>query len=54
MVQILYEAEITGGKLKGSEEGEAGIYPHHDFPPISTTRTGSQNAMKAYLAKAAR
>jgi len=51
MVQILYEAEITGGQLKGSDEGEARIYSLAEFPQISPARTGSQKAMQAYLAK---
>jgi ADP-ribose pyrophosphatase YjhB (NUDIX family) len=51
MVQILYEAEITGGQAKGSEEGMAKIIPLSEFPAISPARTGSQKAMQAYLAK---
>ena len=51
MVQFIYEAEIVGGRLKGSDEGEAKVFPLDAFPPISPTRTGSQKAMQAYLAK---
>jgi len=51
MVQFMYEAEITGGELKGSDEGQAQIFPLKEFPPISAHRTGSQKAMQAYLAK---
>lgn len=52
MIQILYEAEIVGGEVKGSDEGAARIFPLNEFPPISERRTGSQCAMQAYLAKA--
>lgn len=51
MVQFMFEAEIVGGKLKGSAEGAAGIFPLQDFPSISSRRTGSQKAMQAYRAK---
>jgi 8-oxo-dGTP diphosphatase len=51
LVQFFYEAEIVGGELKGSDEGPARIVPLSEFPPISPTRTGSQMAMQAYLAK---
>jgi len=51
MIQILYEAEIIGGQLKGSDEGSAQIFPLNEFPAISTPRTGSQRAMQAYLTK---
>jgi len=51
MVQIMYEAEIIGGEVKGSDEGIAKIFPLKEFPPISHRRTGSQKAMQAYLAK---
>lgn len=54
MVQFLYEAEITGGQVKGSDEGPARIIPLSELPPISAPRTGSQKAMQAYLAKCAR
>lgn len=48
MVQILYEAEIIGGELKGSDEGSAQIYRLDEFPPISPKRIGSQRALQAY------
>lgn len=51
MVQIMYEAEIVGGQLEGSDEGAAQIFPLNKFPPISPSRTGSQRAMQAFLAK---
>jgi 8-oxo-dGTP diphosphatase len=51
MVQIMYEAEIIGGQVKGSDEGAAKIFPLSEFPTISPSRTGSQKAMQAYLAK---
>jgi ADP-ribose pyrophosphatase YjhB (NUDIX family) len=53
MIQIMYEAEIVGGELKGSDEGAARIFPVKDLPPISSPRIGSQKAMQAYLAKQA-
>ncbi|MBN2548791.1 MAG: NUDIX domain-containing protein [Anaerolineales bacterium] len=52
MIQIMYEAEIVGGQLKGSDEGAARIFPWGELPAISPTRTGSQKAMQAYLEKA--
>lgn len=51
MVQFMYEAEIVGGEVKGSNEEIARIIPLQEFPPISHHRTGSQKAMQAYLAK---
>lgn len=51
IVQIFYEAEITGGDLKGSDEGEAKIFPLDDFPAISTRRIGSQKAIQLYQAR---
>lgn len=51
MVQIMYEAEITGGELRGSSEGAARMFPLEEFPPICQHRTGSQRAMQAYLAR---
>lgn len=51
MVQILYEAEIIGGELKGSDEGDAKIFPFDEFPVISSKRIGSQKAMQAHQAK---
>jgi ADP-ribose pyrophosphatase YjhB (NUDIX family) len=51
MIQIMYEAEIIGGQVKGSDEGAAKIIPLREFPTISPARTGSQKAMQAYLAK---
>jgi ADP-ribose pyrophosphatase YjhB (NUDIX family) len=53
LVQFMFEAEITGGELKSSEEGVAHLYLLKNFPPISAHRTGSQKAMEAYLAKLA-
>ncbi|MCB0127274.1 MAG: NUDIX hydrolase, partial [Caldilineaceae bacterium] len=51
MVQFFYEAEIIGGILAGSDEGDARIYPFDGFSVISSTRTGSQRAMQLYHAK---
>lgn len=51
MIQIMYQAEIVGGELKGSDEGVAQVFPLDEFPTISPSRTGSHKAMQAYLAK---
>jgi ADP-ribose pyrophosphatase YjhB (NUDIX family) len=51
MVQFMFEAEITGGALRDSDEGTAHLFPLSSFPPISTHRTGSQKAMEAYRKK---
>jgi hypothetical protein len=51
MILIMYEAEIVGGELKGSDEGAARIFPLNEFPTVSPSRTGSQEAMEAYRAK---
>ena len=48
MVQFFFKAEVFGGDLKGSEEGEAKIYPLESFPAIASGRTGSQMALQAY------
>ena len=53
MVQFMFEAEISGGELKSSQEGTAVLYPLMEFPPISSRRTGSLRAMEAYRAKLA-
>jgi 8-oxo-dGTP pyrophosphatase MutT (NUDIX family) len=52
IVQIMYEAEITGGQAKGSAEGAAEIVPLNQFPAISSTRTVSRKALLTYLTKA--
>ncbi len=51
MVEIMYEAEIVGGELKGSDEGAAQIFPFNELPEISPLRTGSAKALQAYRAK---
>jgi len=51
VIQIMYEAKIVGGTLRGSDEGAAEIFPHGEFPAISSSRTGSQRAMQVYLSK---
>lgn len=51
MVQFMYEAEIIGGEIKGSDEGKAEIFPEKEFPLISSKRIGSQRAMQAYIVK---
>ncbi len=51
-VQFMYETEIIGGEIRGSDEGRAEIFPPGKFPPISSKRIGSQRAMQAYISKA--
>ena len=51
IIQIMYEAEIIGGEVRGSSEGAARLFPVEEFPPICKYRTGSQKAMQSYLAK---
>ena len=51
MVQFFFEAKILDGDLKGSDEGDAMVYPLESFPAISSKRTGSQMAMEAYRNK---
>jgi 8-oxo-dGTP diphosphatase len=51
VVQIIYEARIIGGELRGSDEGDARLFPPHEFPAISSRRTGSKRAIGLYLAK---
>jgi ADP-ribose pyrophosphatase YjhB (NUDIX family) len=50
MVQFMYEARVIGGALRGSQEGEAKIFPLQAFPGIVyPERTGSWKAIHAYL-----
>jgi ADP-ribose pyrophosphatase YjhB (NUDIX family) len=51
LVQFMYEARITGGELKGSDEGEARIFPEAELPAVSSYRTGSRKAIDAYISK---
>jgi 8-oxo-dGTP diphosphatase len=51
VIQIMYEAIVVGGELRGSDEGEAKMFPLGEFPAISSSRKGSQRAMQAYLSK---
>jgi 8-oxo-dGTP pyrophosphatase MutT (NUDIX family) len=51
VIQMMYEASVVGGKLRGSDEGEVKIFPHGEFPAISSSRTGSQRARQVYLSK---
>jgi len=51
MVQFLYEARIIGGELKGSDEGQANIFPLREFPKVSSRRIGSQKAIALYFSK---
>jgi 8-oxo-dGTP diphosphatase len=51
MIQFMYEARVTGGELRGSDEGIARIYPLEAFPGIiCPERSGSWNAIMTYLA----
>lgn len=49
LVQFMYEAAITGGELRSSDEGEAKLFAEGNLPAISSKRTGSQKALEAYL-----
>ncbi len=51
VVQIIYEAKVIGGRIKGSDEGKAKIIPENNLPAFSSTRKGSQKAFQYYLAK---
>jgi ADP-ribose pyrophosphatase YjhB (NUDIX family) len=51
MVQFMYEARITGGELRGSQEGEARMIPENKLPAVSSHRVGSKKAIEAYLSK---
>ena len=52
LLQFMYEARVTGGELRGSDEGKAGIYPPDAFPSIvCPERRGSWNAITTYLAR---
>ena len=46
----LYEARITGGQLRHSDEGRAHFYPLAELPAIAADRKGSQVALKMFLA----
>lgn len=52
VVQIMYEAKIIGGRIKGSDEGRAALIPLNTLPPFSSTRKGSQKTIQYYLSKA--
>ncbi|MEW5872869.1 MAG: NUDIX domain-containing protein [Chloroflexota bacterium] len=49
MVYFLYEARAVGGKLKGSDEGDARVYPLEALPAIPPQRAGSWRAMQMFL-----
>ena len=51
LVQFMYEARITGGELRGSEEGEARMFQTADLPAVSSNRMGSRKALEAYLSR---
>ena len=49
-IQFMYETRVIGGELRGSDEGEAMIYPIEAFPDVvCPERTGSWNAITEYL-----
>ncbi|MEZ4662744.1 MAG: NUDIX domain-containing protein [Caldilineaceae bacterium] len=50
MIYFVYEAHITGGGLRHSDEGRAQFYPLAELPAIATGRKGSQMALKMFLA----
>ena len=50
-ITFFFEAQSTGGQLRGSEEGQTAVFPLAQFPPIAPTRKGSTHAMQLYLAR---
>jgi ADP-ribose pyrophosphatase YjhB (NUDIX family) len=54
LVQFMYEARITGGELRGSQEGEAKMFSVAELPAVSSHRMGSKKAIETYLSKASR
>jgi len=51
MIQFMYETRIIGGELRGSDEGDAKIFPLEAFPEIVyPKRSGSWRAINTYLA----
>lgn len=51
ILYFMYEAQIIGGTLQGSDEGAARLVPRDKFPQIATGRHGSRRAIKTYFAK---
>ena len=51
LTYFMYEAKVIGGKLQGSDEGKARIYPLEAFPDVvCPERAGSWKAITTYLA----
>ena len=51
LVYFMYETRVISGNLRGSDEGEAKVYPLEAFPDIvCPERSGSWGAIRAYLA----
>lgn len=48
---FMYEAEIIGGSLRGSEEGEAMLVDMQKMPPVATGRHGSRRTLDLFFAK---
>ncbi len=51
VVQIVYEAKVIGGTIRGSDEGKATIISENNLPAFSSSRKGSQRAYQYYLSK---
>jgi ADP-ribose pyrophosphatase YjhB (NUDIX family) len=52
IIQFMFETRVVGGKLRGSTEGEARIFPREAFPGIVyPERSGSWSAITAYLSR---
>ena len=49
VVSFMFEAAVTGGKPKGSAEGDVRVYSIDEFPEISPGRLGSRWALEAFL-----
>lgn len=48
---FMYEAEIVGGSLRGSDEGEAILVDMKNMPPVATERHGSKRTLDHYFRK---
>jgi len=51
LIYFMFEARTLGGRLKGSSEGAAKVFPLDAFPGIiAPSRAGSWRAIQAYVA----
>lgn len=49
MLSFMFSAYVVGGRLRGSNEGEARGYQIHELPAVSPQREGSRRALRAFL-----